>query len=605
MSLSQLTENASVLNTQQLSLLQQLTAELNPIQQAWVSGYLAATSQISGAGLAAQNLAPVAAPVASQTLTIIYGSQTGNSKGIATLVKQASEHKGFAVELVSAADYKVKKLTKETHVIVIVSTHGEGEPPEDAEVLHKYIFGKKAPDLSNLKFAVLSLGDSSYEFFCQTGKDFDQQFEKLGATRLFDRVDCDVDYEAPAQAWQDQVLEILEPELKSGVAEGAAEVIPLNPTGVMANQYTKANPFAASLITSQKITGRESVKDVRHVEIDLADSGIEYQPGDSLGVWFNNDPQLVADLVNLLSIDADTVVEFDGEQATIGELLTSKLELTQLHPGFVSKYAELNADEALATIAADATSIREYINDRQVIDVVRQFPAEISATDLVGCLRKITPRLYSIASAQAEVEEEVHLTVGVVEYEAFGQPHLGGASGYLSHRLEEDDTVNVYVEPNNNFRLPQDGNTPVIMIGPGTGIAPFRAFLQQRDQNEDSGDNWLFFGNPNFTQDFLYQTELQDFLKRGVLTRLDVAFSRDQASKIYVQDRIEENGDQIYKWLEKGAHLYICGDGARMAKDVHLALIKVLMKYGGMTEEQAQEYLDDLRSNKRFQKDVY
>ena len=605
MSLSQLTENASVLNTQQLSLLQQLTTELNPIQQAWVSGYLAATSQLAHQVPAVAGAAPAPTAVASQKLTIIYGSQTGNAKGIAQQVKQASEHKGFDVALVSAGDYKVKQLAKETHVVLIVSTHGEGEPPEDAETLHKFVFGKKAPDLSKLKFAVLSLGDSSYEFFCQTGKDFDEQSEKLGATRLFDRVDCDVDYEADSQTWQNSVLEILEPELKQSSDVPAAEVIAINPTGVMAHEYTKNNPFAATLSMAQKITGRDSTKDVRHIEIDLSDSNIQYQPGDSLGVWFDNDPAVVSELLDLLMLGADEQVEFDGETATIGELLTSKLELTQLHPGFVTRYAEVTKNDALVALADDKDKVRDYIADRQVIDVVREYPSDLEADELVSALRKITPRLYSIASAQSEVEEEVHLTVGVVEYEAFGERHLGGASGYLAHRLEEDANVNVYVEPNNNFRLPQDENTPVIMIGPGTGIAPFRAFLQERDAQESSGKNWLFFGNPHFTQDFLYQTELQDFQKRGVLNQLDVAFSRDQGKKVYVQDRLLENAAQVYQWLQDGAHVYICGDGARMAKDVHQALLTIISEQGNLDAEQADEYLDELRTSKRYQKDVY
>lgn len=597
---SKLTEVTSILSAQQLEQLQLLSAQLNPIQQAWVSGYLAASSQMG-----AQQLSPVSAPVASQTLTILYGSQTGNAKGIAQQLKQSCEHKGFAVELVNAADYKAQKLKKETHLLLLVSTHGEGEPPEDAEVLHKFVFGKKAPDLSNLKFAVLALGDSSYEYYCQTGKDFDEQFEKLGATRLFNRVDCDVDYETDSQNWSTQVVDLLEPELKQPASGAQAQVIPLNPTGVMAHEYTKNNPYTAKLLASQKITGRDSGKDVRHIEIDLEGSNIQYQPGDSLGVWFKNDEALVTKLVGLLNIDPQAELTFDDATTSITKLLVNKLELTQLHPGFVSGYAELISNEALLEIASDKTVLREFIADRQVVDVIAEYPGQIDAESLVKLLRKITPRLYSIASSQEEVEEEVHLTVGVVAYEAFGEDHLGGASGFLAHRLEEDAEVNVYVEPNNNFRLPESADTPVIMVGPGTGIAPFRAFLQQRDQQGADGDNWLFFGNPHFTQDFLYQTELQDLQKRGVLNQLDVAFSRDQAKKVYVQDRLLENGEQVYQWLSNGAHVYICGDGARMAKDVHNALLEIVQRYGNLDSEQAEEYLSTLRSDKRYQKDVY
>lgn len=597
MAISTLTESTSVLDNNQLAQLQQLTAQLNPIQQAWVSGYLAASSQMQG------QLTAVAAPQASQVLTIIYGSHTGNGKNIAQQLKQTAEQQGLAVDLVNAADYKPQKLKKESHVVLIVSTHGEGEPPEDAETLHKFIFGKKAPDLSGLSFAVLALGDSSYEFYCQTGIDFDERFAALGATRLFDRVDCDVDYEDDAQKWSSSVLEVLEPELKQQNAANAAQVIPLTPKGGLA--YTKNNPYQATLLTSQKITGRDSFKDVRHIEIDLEGSGIHYLPGDSLGVWFNNDSTVVNDLLALLSIDGEAPLEIAGEASTIKDALLNHFELTQLHPGFVSTYAALTHNAELLAVCEDKAALRAYIADRQVIDVVAQYPATVAAEDFVTALRKITPRLYSIASSSEEVEEEVHLTVGVVEYQAFERDHFGGASGFLAHRLAEDEKVNVYVEQNSNFRLPENDDTPVIMIGPGTGIAPFRAFLQHRDNLGAQGDNWLFFGNQHFTQDFLYQTELQDLLKRGVLNNLDVAFSRDQAQKVYVQDRLLQRSEELYQWLENGAHLYICGDGARMAKDVHDTLLEIVQTHGKLDAEQAEEYLSDLRANKRYQKDVY
>jgi sulfite reductase (NADPH) flavoprotein alpha-component len=596
MSFSTLTEANSVLNAQQLGQLQGLATQLNPIQQAWVSGYLAATSQM-GSPLTAVN-----EPLVSQTLTILYGSQTGNAKGIAQQLQQTAQRKGFTVEIVNAVDYKVQKLKKESHLVLIVSTHGEGEPPEDAEALHKFVFGKKAPDLSALNFAILALGDSSYEYYCQTGKDFDQQLEKLGAKRLFDRVDCDVDYDDDVQGWSKAILDLLEPELKQPLVAGEAQIIPLNPAS---NSYSKSHPFEAKLLASQKLTGRDSGKDIRHIEIDLEGSGIHYLPGDSLGVWFSNDASLVDELLVLLSIQPDSQVTFDDTTISIKDLLINRLELTQLHPGFVTTYAQLTNNESLLDIVADKSGLREYIADRQVIDVVAQYPAPIEAEKFVTALRKLTPRLYSIASSQEEVENEVHLTVGVVTYDAFDRAHLGGASGFMAQRLEEDAQVNVYVEPGNNFRLPEDESTAVIMIGPGTGIAPFRAFLQHRDNQGASGKNWLFFGNPNFTQDFLYQTELQDLQKRGVLSQLDVAFSRDQAEKVYVQDRLLENSEAVYQWLSEGAHVYICGDGNRMAKDVHSALLEIVQRHGNLDLEQAEEYLTILRGNKRYQKDVY
>lgn len=607
MSVCQLTENTSVLNNQQLNLLQQLTAQLNPIQQAWVSGYLAASSQLSSTNLA--DLSSTQPPTEAQaTLTIIYGSQTGNAKAVAQQTHQAAEQLGFTTRLINAANYKPKQLSTETHLIVIISTHGEGDPPEDAETLHQYLFSKKAPALNSLKFAVLALGDSSYEFFCKTGIDFDEQLAKLGATRLFERLDCDVDHQAASQDWSQKVLQRLAPELKAPSPQPADQIIAINAPQAATNQtttYSKQDPYAATLSCCQKITGRDSEKDVRHIEIDLADANFHYQPGDSLGIWFNNDPKIVSEILDLLAIEADTELTFEEQNVSISQLLTCKLELTQLHPGFVKGYAKLTKHHQLQSIAEDNTQLRSYLAERQVIDVIREYPQSITASDLVSVLRKITPRLYSIASAQAEVEQEVHITVGVVDYQAFGERHLGGASGFLAHRLETDATVNIYVQPNPNFRLPADPDQSIIMIGPGTGIAPFRAFLQQRDQQQASGKNWLFFGNPHFTQDFLYQTELQDFHRRGVLTQLDVAFSRDQSTKVYVQDRLLAHGAQLFEWLQTGAHLYVCGDANRMAKDVHQALLTIIAEHGKLTTEQASAYLQQLRTDRRYQKDVY
>ena len=377
------------------------------------------------------------------------------------------------------------------------------------------------------------------------------------------------------------------------------------PTASAESTFTKQNPYAAELSISQKITGRDSAKDVRHIEIDLGESGLTYQAGDALGIWFENDSDLVTELIKTLSLSADDVVEVSGEKFSLVQALTSKLEITQTAVNFVEFWAEQSQAELLLTLAQDKNSAREYAANHQVVDVVKSAPASINAQAFVDALRKITPRLYSIASSQAEVEEEVHLTVGLVEYDKDGQTRTGGASGFLGQRLEEGGEVKVFVEHNDNFRLPSDGNTPVIMIGPGTGIAPFRAFMQEREATEAAGDNWLFFGDQTFTQDFLYQTEWQGYLKSGLLSKIDLAFSRDQKEKIYVQDRLRENAADVFAWLERGAHLYICGDMSRMAKDVETALTDIISTEGKLSQEQAQQYLKDLRNAKRYQKDVY
>jgi len=388
-------------------------------------------------------------------------------------------------------------------------------------------------------------------------------------------------------------------------SESTASNVVAMPTAGAASEYTKQAPYAAELSLSQKITGRDSAKDVRHIEIDLAESGITYQAGDALGVWFENDTALVTELIATLNLSADEKVEIAGTSLSFAEALTLKLEITQTAVNFISFWAEQSQDKDLLALSEDKNSAREYAGNHQIIDVVKAAPATVTAQDFADALRKITPRLYSIASSQAEVEEEVHLTVGLVEYNENDKLRSGGASSFLGKRLEEGGTVKVFIEHNDNFRLPANGETPVIMIGPGTGIAPFRAFMQEREATEASGDNWLFFGDQTFTQDFLYQVEWQGYLKSGLLTNLDLAFSRDQAEKIYVQDRLREKASEIFAWLERGAHLYICGDMSRMAKDVELALVDIISEHGKLSTEQAQDYLKELRNAKRFQKDVY
>ncbi|MBQ4864560.1 assimilatory sulfite reductase (NADPH) flavoprotein subunit [Pseudoalteromonas sp. MMG013] len=604
MLLNQLSAAASPLTQEQVQKLQGLVAELNPIQQAWVSGYLAANANTAAlSGVVGQTATPAGDAL---PLTILYGSQTGNAKGVATQLKEQAESRGLAVKLVSMSDYKTSALKKEKFVVVVVSTYGEGEPPEDAEALHTFIASKKAPKLDSTQIAVIGLGDSSYEFFCQTAIDFEERLVKLGAEVAFPRADLDVDYDEQAQQWITDALAVFEPQLQAQQSAGGNVVtMPFGVPTAASSQYTKQNPFSAELSVVQKITGRDSSKDVRHVEISLEGSDITYTPGDSLGVYFLNDEAQVDAILSTLGIVADAQVTLGKETLDIRTALIEKLELTQSYPGFVEKYGQATGNSALLALVEDKAAMREYIEPRQVFDIILQNPADITAQELADSCRKLQARLYSIASSQAEVEEEVHLTVGLVEFEAFGEQHFGGCSGYLAQRAEEGVSVKVFSEHNDNFRLPSDDTTPVIMVGPGTGIAPFRAFLQERDAREAQGDNWLFFGNPNFTQDFLYQVELQGYVKSGLLTHIDLAFSRDQAEKIYVQDRLREKGAAVFAWLEKGAHFYVCGDANRMAKDVHQALVDIVKAHGGKDDEQAELYLKELRSANRYQKDVY
>ncbi|MEN8824222.1 MAG: assimilatory sulfite reductase (NADPH) flavoprotein subunit [Glaciecola sp.] len=593
-----------VVEPNQLNQITQAITGLDSNQLTWVSGYIAGLAAAQDPN--AKNLAPIAitpVPESAGTLTIIYGSQTGNAKGIATAYQVKASEAGIPAKVISMADYKPRQIKNETHIAIVVSTHGEGEAPDDAVELHEFLGSKKAPKLPNLKYAVLGLGDTSYEFFCQTAKDFDMRLATLGATAVLERVDCDVDYDSAAAQWQDDVLAKIKDDLTAKTTQVAST--PAANTASVASIYTKKNPFAGTLLTSQKITGRDSIKDIRHIEISLEDSGIQYQVGDALGVYFLNDETIVQRIINAYGLSAEETVTLGDESLTLAQALTEKCELTLSYPTFVKALAESSGDAALTALLADKAALREYLVPRQIVDIAIDYPVKVTAQQVVDACRPLTARLYSIASSQNEVEDEVHLTVALVEYEEHGFVHQGGASGYLAKRLDEGAPVKVYVEGNDNFRLPADPNTPVIMVGPGTGIAPFRAFMQERDAQEAEGKNWLFFGNPSFTQDFLYQTEWQGYVKSGLLSKISLAFSRDQAEKIYVQHRLLEQGAEVYQWLEAGAHFYVCGDANHMAKDVEQALLTIYQTHGKQSADEAKKSLLALRKAKRYQKDVY
>ncbi len=588
------------LDQPQLGKLAQAIEGFSKEQLIWSSGYLAGLASNTNADQT--QITHNVQPSQSASLTILYGSQTGNAKHEASAFNEHMSKQGVKSKAISMADYKPRKIKDETHLIVFVSTHGEGDAPDDAVELHEFLASKKAPKLDKLNYAVVGLGDTSYEFFCQTGKDFDSMLSKLGATPIIERLDCDVDYAEDIANWASKATQKLITSLKPSVAQSAQ---PHLKVVASSTQYNKQNPFTATLLTNQKITGRDSVKDIRHIEISLEDSGLSYQVGDALGVYFLNDDKVIETILNATKNKADTEVSIKQEKLTLANALKERLELTLSYPGFLKAYQASTNDPALKKILDDKTQVREFLEQRQIVDIIDQFPNNIEAQALVDALRPITPRLYSIASSQSEVEDEVHLTLAHVDYEAFGFRHQGGASGFLSSRLKEGEQVKVFVESNDNFRLPSDTNTPIIMVGPGTGIAPFRAFMQEREANGSEGKNWLFFGNPSFTQDFLYQVEWQSYLKSGLLTKIDLAFSRDQETKIYVQHRLLEKGREVFEWLEQGAHFYVCGDAMRMAKDVESALLDIISKYGNKSESEAKQYLVEMRKAKRYQKDVY
>jgi len=593
----------SPLAEESLARLRAAAAGYSAEQLVWASGYLAGLAA-AGTGLAAAGTvtpAPAQAADPGTRLTILYGSQTGNGRAVASQLAAAAERRGVAAELISMADFPTARLKREQLLAIVVSTHGEGDPPDDAMELHRFVSGRRLPALDALGYWVLALGDSSYENFCQTGRDFDDRLAAAGAKRIAPLVECDLDYAPAAEAWSSQVLDEAEARLGRQAQHPAGPQLRVVPP---APRFTRHAPFAASLLVNQRITARDSSKDVRHIELDLEGSGLRWEPGDSLGVVIRNPDRVVDPLLEALGLPGDASPIPGGP--TLREALVDQRDITGLNRGFLEAWA---AAEPTGELAARLESLRgaglgRWMQARHVVDVVREFPAEIEAARFLEMLRPLAPRLYSIASAAEFADEEIHLTVSLLHYEAFGTAHWGAGSSWLALDRGDGDTVPVYVEPNERFRLPAD-DAPIIMIGPGTGVAPFRAFLQARAARGATGRNWLWFGDRNFASDFLYQAEWLRYRKQGLLDRLDVAFSRDQAEKRYVQHRMLEQAGELYRWLDEGAHLYVCGDASAMAPDVDRALREIIAGATNSDEDGVENYLAELRRNGRYQRDVY
>ena len=582
-------------------LLARLVEGLDAAALNWLSGY--------AAGLATQAsthaIAPVAVATPSQRLTVIFGSQTGNAKRLAEKLAQDAQGAGLAVRLLRADAYSLRELASERLLAVVISTQGDGDPPDDSIAFVEFLSSKRAPKLPELKFTVLGLGDSSYPQFCSIGRKIDARLTELGATRLNERADADVDIDPIAMPWLDGTLAAASEVLKAHAP--LATVTPLRPHAMpAASVHGREKPFAAELLANLRITGRDSAKDVRHRELSLESSGLSYEPGDAIGVWPHNPPALVDALLAQLHLDGERAVEHEGAKLSLREWLTSRRELTRLVRPFIARHAAQSANADLNRLLAPehSATLADVMRTQQVIDLVRAYPADWNAQELVAALRPLVPRLYSIASSQKVVGAEAHTTVAHVAYEAFGSTHWGAASHYLA-QLDEGGRAKIFIETNKRFRVPADGARDIIMIGPGTGVAPFRGFVQERREIGARGRNWLLFGNPHFSSDFLYQTEWQAALKDGTLQRLDLAFSRDTVQKVYVQQRLRENGRELFDWIENGAHVYVCGDATQMARDVNAALIDVVATHGARSTEAATEYVSDLLRQGRYARDVY
>ncbi|QWU18417.1 assimilatory sulfite reductase (NADPH) flavoprotein subunit [Paenibacillus sophorae] len=605
----------SPFSQEQAELLNRLLPTLTESQRLWLSGYLtalgaAAVAPVADAapGPAAVQAVSAAVSAVSKDVTVLFGSQTDNARGLAKKFAKKLEESGYQITLSAMSDFKPNGLKKIENLLILVSTHGEGEPPDNAISFYEFLHSKRAPKLSGLRYSVLALGDLSYEFYCQTGKDFDKRLEELGGKRLVPRVDCDVDFNEPAAEWMKDVLSSLGEGTGVQTAGAGAAAVSLADTGTE-SEYSRSNPFYAEVLENLNLNGRGSDRETRHIELSLEGSNLKYEPGDSIGIFPENHPRLVEELIEAMGWQPEEkVTAGKSGQLPLREALLRHYEITVLTKPLLEQAAGLAPESGLKELLAPGREqeLRAYAEDRDLLDLAQDYALKgIPAGDFVKILRKIPARLYSISSSPEAYPDEVHITVRAVRYESQGRDRYGVCSVGLAERVQPGDKLPVFIQSNSNFKLPENPETPIIMIGPGTGVAPFRSFLGEREETGAEGKTWLFYGDQHFATDFLYQVEWQRWLKDGVLTRMDVAFSRDTDKKVYVQNRMLERAGELYQWLKEGAAVYVCGDEKRMAHDVHTALATILEREGGLSSEEAAEYLTLMQQQKRYQRDVY
>ena len=590
--------SASPLTSEQFETFRLLSSSLSEVQLAWMSGYIAALTTPNGVQTPLQVKKETNNKTGLTPITILYGSRTGNGEGLAKKAQMLATEFGLEAVVKNMDDYRPRDLQSEKNLLVIVSTHGEGEPPFAAKELHEFIFGKRVSRLENINFAVLGLGDSSYFRFCQTGKDFDRQLEELGATRMADMASSDVDSQESAEQWLKSTLSHFTGS--AGVKVTVAAGVNIEP--LASQNYSRKNPYQAVMLDKINLHGRGSKRQTLHIELD---ADLPFEPGDSAGIMPVNSSELVNEVLSVTGLNPNEKVEVKSLKIALFDALKHEFELSKITIDAVKRYLEFAPNEKLASIYQSQEKLQEYIENRDIIDLFNDFPVKLSAQELIKLLRPLQPRLYSIASSPKANPGELHLAVSVVEYDKGGRNRKGTCSNYLSEFEGTENKIPVFIEKNPNFRLPENDETPIIMVGAGTGIAPYRAFVQHREQAVKQGKSWLFFGNRNFESEFLYQTEWQKFLKSGALSKMDVAFSRDTDKQNYVQHKLQENAAEIYRWLEDGAHFYICGDMKKMANDVQKTLVSIVENQGTMSKDNAREYVNKMQKEKRLQLDVY
>ncbi|MCQ4120676.1 sulfite reductase subunit alpha [Rhodococcus tibetensis] len=574
-------------------------------QRVWLTGFLAGMSSRLAVG--SNSDAPAAAAGQLPAVHVLYGSQTGNAEGVAEDAAAAARSHGFAPVVSALDDVEVDALVSMQRVLVVTSTYGEGEMPDNAELFWQALSAETAPRLETTDFAVLALGDTGYDGYCQAGKMIDTRLEQLGARRVTPRVDCDVDYEDTAAAWVADTLPLFAAvEGIRGESPVAAVAEPETKPARKRSQWNRKNPYVSTLAVNRRLSGDASAKEIRHYEFALADSGLEYEAGDALGVMPINDPALVDALVSRLGIPADAAVT--GKERPFSDLLMHSCEISTPSHEFLDEIEKRAGNDELTHVLrhGDKEALDAWLWGKDVLDLLLLAPAlSMTADEFVGVLKPLQHRAYSISSSPLADPGSVHLTVASVRHTSAGRDRGGVCSTYLADRVAEGSTGGIFVSKNKSFRVPTDDHAPMIMVGPGTGIAPFRAFLQERQARGASGRNWLFFGDQHRASDYIYEDEIGAMSDSGLLTRLDLAFSRDQAGKIYVQNRMLENGKELFAWLEDGGHFYVCGDATRMAKDVDRALHQVIATHGGLSAEDASEYVNKLKKDKRYLRDVY
>lgn len=596
---------ASPFSAEQGKAISQVLSGASADQVNWLSGYLAGV--LAGGGNAAITAAPVATRAtnsSSNQVAVIYATESGNAESLADQARKELAKKGFAAKIHELSTLEPADLAGLGTFAVIASTWGEGDPPERAVDFAGKLMAADAPQLKGCRYAVLALGDTIYEHFCKFGRDLDKRFAELGASRLQDLVEADVDFDQPYRNWMDGLLGKLQDA--AGVAEVSAPVAVVADTAPVAaaTVFDKKNPYPALLLDRVNLNGTGSGKETWHLELSIEGSGLSYEPGDSLGVYAVNCLQYVFELLRVCKLDGDETVRVGDIKTTLHEALYKHLDITTLSKVAISKHLEVSENPELEKLLASGAS--EYIHGRHLIDLFIDYPIRsLTGQVLVDMMRKMPARLYSICSSPRAHPGEVHLTVGALRYVSGGRHRKGVCSTFLADGLSLGETAPVYFHQNKHFRLPADGDTPIIMVGPGTGIAPFRAFVEDRIETGAKGKSWLFFGEQRFQTDFFYQLEWQDYLKSGQLTRMDIAFSRDTPRKVYVQHRMEEKGKDLFSWLEEGAYFYVCGDASRMAKDVADSLHRIVKEHGGMNDDGATDYIRALKKSKRLQLDVY